>query len=73
MNRTVKSRPKVINMPKAEMTKQEVDLIKSVDDLVEAMRELHQVEKMTGKTGLTARVYLAVTGVMMAAIRVTDV
>lgn len=51
--------PMVIQFQPREKTKREVSLDKSVDDLVNVMRELILVEKQTGRTGLSQRVFLA--------------
>lgn len=61
--------PNVIQLQMSERMKQEVALDRSIDDLVDAMRELVLVEKLTGRAGLPQRVYLAFSGVLMYAIR----
>lgn len=61
--------PNVIPLQIGEQTKTERALNRSIDDLVDAMRELVLVEKLTGRAGLPQRVYLAFSGVLMYAIR----
>lgn len=61
--------PNVIPLQIVEQTKTERTLNRSIDDLVDAMRELVLVEKLTGRAGLPQRVYLAFSGVLMYAIR----
>lgn len=48
-------------------TKQEAALDRDVADLIDVFRELHEVERMTGRTGLSARVRLSVSNIMMSA------
>lgn len=69
-NRSIEAvSPNVIQLQMSERTKQEVALDRSVGDLVDTMRELVLVEKLTGRAGLPQRVYLAFSGVLMYAIR----
>ena len=49
----------VINLQVGERTKQEIAFDRSMDDLVDTMRELVLVEQLTGRAGLPQRVYLA--------------
>lgn len=56
---------KVIHFP--EKSKLELNLEQSVSDLVDAMRELKELGRMTGREGLPERVYLAFTSVLLGA------
>lgn len=58
----------VISFPEREKTKQEIKLEKSKSDLVDTMRELVEVERMTGHEGLSARVYITFTSILMDAV-----
>lgn len=60
---------RVIHFPEKEKTKLEIKLERSVSDLVDAMRELAEVEQMTGRNGLPERVYISFTSVIMDAVR----
>lgn len=59
----------VINLQVGERTKQEIAFDRSMDDLVDTMRELMLVEKMTGRAGLPQRVCLAFSDALMCAMR----
>lgn len=69
-NRSVETvSPNVIPFQMGEQGKNGRALDRSIDDLVDAMRELVLVEKLTGRAGLPQRVYLAFSGVLMYAIK----
>lgn len=57
----------IIPIPNNETTKREAALDRDVDALIDVFRELHEVERMTGRTGLSARVRLSVMNIMMSA------
>lgn len=59
----------VINLQVGERTKQEIAFDRSMDDLVDTMRELVLVEKMTGRAGLPQRVCWAFSDALMCAMR----
>ena len=59
----------VIQLPMGERTKRERALNRSVDDLVDTMRELVLVEKLTGRSGLPQRVCLTFSDALMCAMR----
>ena len=63
----------VISFPQAEKTKKEVNFDRSMDSLVEIMGELFLVEKMTGRTGLPQRVYLAFSDALQCAMKLAEV
>lgn len=58
---------RVIQFQPSGKTTREIALNKSVVELTDAMRELAQVEKMTGRAGLPQRVCLAFVGVLVEA------
>lgn len=60
---------KLVSFPTREGTKFESNLDRSVSALVEALCELAEVEKMTGRAGLSQRVCLAVGDVTLDAMR----
>lgn len=60
----------VINLQVGERTKQEIAFDRSMDDLVDTMRELVLVEQLTGRAGLPQRVCLAFSDALMCAMRV---
>lgn len=62
----------VMSFPKMEKTKKEVNFDRSMDYLVETMSELFLVEKMTGRTGLPQRVYLAFSEVLQCAMKLAE-
>lgn len=57
----------VIAIPTSEITRQEAVLNRDVDALIDAFQELHEVERMTGRTGLSARVRLSIMNIMQSA------
>lgn len=59
----------VIQLPMGEYTKRECALDRSMGDLVDTMRELVLVEKMTGRAGLPQRVCWAFSDALMCAMR----
>lgn len=58
---------RVILIPTSKRFKREAALDRDVEALVDVFRELHEVERMTGRTGLSARVRLSVMNIMMSA------
>ena len=56
---------RVFSFKPSEKSKREVALDKSVDALVDAMRELALVERMTCRSGLSQRVCLAFVDVLV--------
>lgn len=63
---------KLVSFPTCEKTKFENRLDRSVSALVEALCELAEVERMTGRTGLSQRVCLAVNDVTLDAMRLAQ-
>lgn len=59
----------IISFPESEKTKQEIMLEKSVSDLVDMMRELADLGRMTGREDLPRHVYLTVCNVLADATR----
>ena len=58
---------KVIPVPVSEVSKREAALDRDVEAPIDAFRELHEVERMTGRTGLSARVRLSIMNIMQSA------
>lgn len=56
----------VIQFQASERTKREIALDRSMGDLVDTMRELVLVEKLTGRAGLPQRVCLAFSDALCA-------
>lgn len=61
---------RVIPLPTSGQFKREAALNRDVEALIDAFRELHEVERMTGRTGLSARVRLSIMNVIMSADKV---
>lgn len=59
----------VIPFQVGEQMKRETALGRSIEDLVDVMRELILVEKLTGRSGLPQRVYIAFSNALMSAMR----
>ena len=62
----------VIPVHTSEAVKRETALDRDVDALIDVFRELHEVERMTGRTGLSARVRLSITNIMMSADKLAE-
>ena len=60
----------MVTLPTMDQTKREAALDRDVEAIVDAFRELHEVERMTGRTGLSARVRLSIMNVIMSADKV---
>lgn len=63
---------KVLSFQPSEKSKREVALDKSMNALVDAMRELALVEKMTCRTGLSQRVCLAFVDVLVESMHLVN-
>lgn len=57
-------------LPVKEKSKQEAALEQDIGSLIDVFRELHEIEKMTGRTGLSVRVRLAVLDILTGADRI---
>ena len=57
----------VVLLPVEDDMQHQAALEREVEALVDAFRELHEVERMTGRTGLSARVRLSIMNIMMSA------
>ena len=57
----------VVLLPVRDELKQRAELDRDVEALIDAFRELREVEKMTGRTGLSARVRVSIMNIMMSA------
>lgn len=57
----------IIPLPTTNRMKNEDALARNVEFLVDVFRELHEVERMTGRSGLSARVRLAIMDVIALA------
>lgn len=62
----------IVTLPATDRIKREAALDRDVEALVDAFRELHEVERMTGRTGLSARVRLSIAGALSAADRLAE-
>lgn len=65
--------PNVVSFPVTDRIKREAALDRDVEALIDAFRELHEVERMTGRTGLSARVRLSIMNIIMSADKVAEV
>lgn len=63
---------RVIPLPTSGQFKREAALDRDVEALIDAFRELHEVERMTGRAGLSARVRLSIAGALSAADRLAE-
>ena len=62
----------IVPVPVREKSKREAALWRDMDSVVDVFRELHEIEAMTGRTGLSARVLVCVTGILMSAEKVAQ-
>lgn len=60
---------RVIPLQPNEKTRREIAFDRSMDSLMEAMRELRLAEKVTGRSGLPERVCFAFGDALMCAMR----
>lgn len=63
---------RVISIPTDKRFKREATLDRDVEALIDAFRELHEVERMTGRSGLSARVRLSIADALSAADRLAE-
>lgn len=61
------SQAKIIALPVPEKPEREAALERDIDSLVSVFRELHELEKATGNSGLSVRVRIAVMGILTSA------
>lgn len=61
----------VVLLPTTDRIKREAALERDVEALIDAFRELHEVERMTDRTGLSARVRIAIMNIIMSADKIT--
>lgn len=64
---------RVISIPTGKRFEREAKLDRDVEALVDVFRELHEVERMTGRTGLSARVRLSIFNIIMSAYKFSQV
>ena len=57
----------IVTVPTNERLQRGAALDQDVDALIDVFRELHEVERMTGRTGLSARVRLSISNIMQSA------
>ena len=62
----------IVPVPVRERSKREVALWRDMNSLVDVFRELREIEAMTGRTGLSARVLVCVTSILMNAEKVAQ-
>lgn len=60
----------VVILPTPDRFKQEAALERDTADLISVFRELHEIERMTGRTGLSARVRISVMNIISSADKV---
>ena len=65
--------PNVVPFPVTDRIKREAALDRDVEALIDAFQELHEVERMTGRTGLSARVRLSIMNIIMSADKLAEV
>lgn len=53
---------KIVPIPTKEKSKLEATMGRDMDSLIGLFRELREIEAMTGRTGLSARVRVYITG-----------
>ena len=59
-------------LPAREKSKREAALGRDIDFLIDVFRELHEIEAMTGRAGLSARVRVCVTDILASADRIAQ-
>lgn len=57
----------VVPLPVRDDVKHQAVLDRDVEALIDTFRELHEVEHMTGRTGLSARVRLSIVDIIQSA------
>lgn len=62
----------IITLPVTDRFKREAALDRNVEALVDMFLELHEIERMTGRAGLSARVRLSIMDVLSAADRLAE-
>ncbi|MDE7262557.1 MAG: hypothetical protein K2N78_10965 [Oscillospiraceae bacterium] len=62
----------VVTLPTPDRIKREAVLDQDVEALVDAFRELHEFERMTGRAGLSARVRFSIMNIMMSADKLAE-
>lgn len=62
----------IVALPTMDRTRREATLDRDVESLIDAFRELHEVERMTGRSGLSARVRLSIINVIMSADKIAS-
>lgn len=63
---------KVTPFPTSKRFRRQTALDRAMEDLVDVFRELHEFERMTGRTGLSARVRLSIADALSAADRLAE-
>ena len=63
----------VVHLPVRDDVEHQATLDRDVEALIDTFRELHEVERMTGRTGLSARVRLSIVDIMQSADNVARV
>lgn len=63
---------KVIPIPVSEASKRKAALDRDVEALIDVFRELHEIEIATGRSGLSARLRIAISGILTNADKVAQ-
>lgn len=58
---------KIVPIPIKEKSKLEAAMGRDMDSLIGIFRELREIEAMTGRTGLSSRVRVYITGILTSA------
>lgn len=59
----------IVPIPAREKSAREAALGRDMDYLIGVFRELHEIEAMTGRTGLSSRVRVCITDILVSADR----
>ena len=62
----------IVPIPVREKSKREAALGRNMDYLIGVFRELREIEAMTGRTGLSARVRVCVADILASADRIAQ-
>lgn len=63
---------KIVPIPTKEKSTLEATMGRDMDSLIGLFRELREIEAMTGRTGLSSRVRVYITGILTSADRIAQ-